>query len=199
MNHSSGARSPFQSVIAAIEASGIVAPELAAHALGELRDGVITGEGPTAQGRVHFSRSLDATDADYCAQILNAPMHAGDAAVTRAEADILLQIDAAASERLDDGRFDDLLVKAVAHHALASAGRPVPPRSIALSPDTPLDSWATQAAAADVDAEVRKWIADHVRQRRRLSKALMTIAVFLIGSGAISAMSTVSTLADFLT
>jgi hypothetical protein len=37
-----------------------------------------------------------------------------------------------------------------------------------------------------------------MRKRRRSSKAMTTIAVFLIGSGAISAMSTVSTLADFL-
>ncbi len=196
MNQKSGARAPFQSVIAAIESSGIVAPEFAARALEELRDGVITGEGPTSSGRIHFSRSLDGQDADYVAQILNAPGKGSDAAVTRAEADALLQIDAAASERLDDGRFDDLLVKAIAHHALASAGRSVPPRHVALSPDTPLHVWAPQAAAADVDAEVRQWITDHVRTRRRSSKALMTIAVFLIGSGAISAISTVSTIAD---
>jgi hypothetical protein len=165
---------PFQSVIDAIASSGIVAPDLAVRALGELRDGVITGEGPTARGRIHFSRSLDG------------------------EAEMLLQIDAAASERLDGGRFDDLLVKAVAHHALSSAGKPVPPRPVALSSATPLESWASQAAAADVDAEVRQWIADHIRQRRRSSKALMTIAVFFIGSGALSAMSTVSTLVDLL-
>jgi hypothetical protein len=191
-------RSPFQSVIEAIASSGIVAPEFAARALEELRDGVITGEGPTAQGRIHFSRSLDAIDADYCAQILNAPAQSGDAPITRAEADILLEIDAAASERLDDGRFDDLLVKAITHHALASAGRPVPPRHVALSPDTPVEVWATQAAAADVDAEIRQWLAGHLRTQRRTSKALMTVAIFLIGSGALSAMSTVSTLVDFL-
>lgn len=190
--------SSFPFLIAAIRSSGIIAPELAVRALEELRDGIITGEGPSAQGRVHFSRSLDVIDADYCAQILTAPAQSVDAAVTRAEADMLLQIDAAASERLDNGRFDDLLVKAIAHHALASAGRKVPPRPIALSADTPLESWATKTAAADVDAEIRQWIGDHIRQRRRSSKALMTIAVFLIGSGAISAMSTVSTLADFL-
>jgi len=190
--------SSFPFVIAAIRSSGIIAPELAARALEELRDGIITGEGPSAQGRVHFSRSLDVIDADYCAQILIAPAEGSDAPVTRAEADMLLQIDAAASERFDNGRFDDLFVKAIAHHALASAGRKVPPRPVALSPDTPLQSWATRAAAADVDAEVRQWIADHIRRRRHSSKALMTIAIFLIGSGAISAISSVSTLADLL-
>ncbi|MHC2389465.1 hypothetical protein ACVMFA_010078 [Bradyrhizobium liaoningense] len=33
--------------------------DTAAHALSIVRDGVITGEGPTTKGRVHFSRSLD--------------------------------------------------------------------------------------------------------------------------------------------
>jgi hypothetical protein len=188
----------FEFVISAIRSSGIVAPEIAARALEELRDGVITGEGPSARGRIHFSRSLDAIDADYCAQILLAPSDSTDAPVTRAEADVLLQIDQAASERLDGGRFDDLLVKAIAHHALASAGRNVPPRPVALAPDTPLESWATEAARAGIDQDVRQWIAGHLRRRRRSSKALTTIAAFLIGSGAISAVSTVSTLADFL-
>ena len=44
----------------------------AAHALTIVRDGVITGEGPTTKGRVHFSRALDADDAAWCARILTA-------------------------------------------------------------------------------------------------------------------------------
>jgi hypothetical protein len=32
-----------------------------------VRDGVITGEGPTTRGRIHFSRALDAQDAAWCA------------------------------------------------------------------------------------------------------------------------------------
>ena len=44
----------------------------AAHALTIVRDGVITGEGPTTKGRIHFSRSLDADDAAWCARILTA-------------------------------------------------------------------------------------------------------------------------------
>jgi hypothetical protein len=44
----------------------------AAHALTIVRDGVITGEGPTTKGRIHFSRTLDAADAAWCARILTA-------------------------------------------------------------------------------------------------------------------------------
>jgi hypothetical protein len=46
--------------------------DIAAHALTIVRDGVITGEGPTTKGRVHFSRALDADDAAWCARILTA-------------------------------------------------------------------------------------------------------------------------------
>src|ERR1700752_5430423 len=46
--------------------------DVAVYALGIVRDGVITGEGPTTRGRIHFSRALDARDAAWCARILTA-------------------------------------------------------------------------------------------------------------------------------
>src|SRR6201988_2187054 len=117
----------------------------AAHALTIVRDGVITGEGPTTRGRIHFSRSLDADDAAWCARILTATA-VEHQPVSRAEIEALFAISEAATERSDDGRFDDLLAKAVAHHAASESGLPVPPRTVALSPDTAIESWApTQA------------------------------------------------------
>src|SRR5260221_11718292 len=59
----------------AAELSGALQPscrKTAAHALTIVRDGVITGEGPTTKGRIHFSRTLDADDAAWCARILPA-------------------------------------------------------------------------------------------------------------------------------
>src|SRR6266702_5253751 len=113
----------------------------AAHALTVVRDGVITGEGPTTRGRVHFSRALDADDAAWCARILTARRLENEP-VSRAEAEALFEINDAAAERSDEGRFDDLLAKAVAHHVAAASGLPVPPRTVALSPDTDIESWA---------------------------------------------------------
>ena len=46
------------------------AADAAAAALSEVLNGVITGEGPTARGRVHFSRTLDREDAMQCERIL---------------------------------------------------------------------------------------------------------------------------------
>ncbi len=57
--------SAFHALVQAIESSDIVVADLAAAALGTVLNGIITGEGPTTEGRAHFSRSLDATDAAW--------------------------------------------------------------------------------------------------------------------------------------
>src|SRR5512139_3916168 len=135
--------------------------QTAAHALTIVRDGVITGEGPTTKGRIHFSRALDADDAAWCARILTAAA-VEHQPVGRAEVEALFEIHDAAAERTDGGRFDDLLTKAVAHHAAAEAGVAVPPRTVALAADTVIESWApSQAIKANADA--LKWIAGQMR------------------------------------
>src|SRR5437763_15631857 len=132
-----------------VELPGSLQPscrKTAAHALTIVRDGVITGEGPTTKGRIHFSRTLDADDAAWCARILTATA-VEHQPVSRAEAEALFEINDVAAERSDNGRFDDLLAKAVAHHAAAASGLPVPPRTVALSPDTDIASWTPAQAA----------------------------------------------------
>jgi hypothetical protein len=157
--------------------------DTAAHALTIVRDGVITGEGPTTRGRVHFSRALDADDAAWCARILTASA-VEHQPVSRAEAEALFEINDAATERTDDGRFDDLLAKAVAHHAASVSGLPVPPRTVALSPDTDIESWAPTQASG-VNTEVLEWIASQMRGKRRSNRALMAMVATLAGVAAL--------------
>jgi hypothetical protein len=155
--------------------------DTAAEALSIVRDGVITGEGPTAKGRVHFSRVLDADDAAWCARILTATA-VEHQPVSRAEAEALFEINDAAAERSDDGVFDDLLAKAVVHHAASVSGLRVPPRTVALSPDTAIESWAP-AYAGGVDTEVLEWIAGQMRGKRRSNRRLMTlVAATIVGA-----------------
>ena len=180
MDTRSATAAEFRALVSAIESSPIRVPDLAAAALGDVLTGVITGEGPTAQGRMKFSRSLDATDTKWCERILIGAGGPHGAPVTRAEADRLFEIDAAATERNDGGKFDDLMVKAVAHHVIAATGRPVPPRDVALDPATPVASWASRFA--DIDGEVLRWIASHVKGKKRLGGPLMTIVTLLIGA-----------------
>jgi hypothetical protein len=149
-----------------------------------VRDGVITGEGPTTKGRIHFSRTLDADDAAWCARILTAKA-VEHQPVSRAEAEALFEINDAAAERSDNGRFDDLLAKAVAHHAASASGLPVPPRTVALSPETAIESWAP-TQALNVDTEVLEWIASQMRGKRRSSnRTLMAMVATIVGVAAL--------------
>src|SRR6202046_3348583 len=165
------------------EPSRISCRKTAALALTVVRDGVITGEGPTTKGRVHFSRALDADDAAWCARILTATA-VEHQPVSRAEAEALFEINDAAAERSDDGRFDDLLAKAVVHHAASASGLPVPPRTVALSPDTAIESWAPTRAVG-VDTEILEWIASQRRGKHRSNRTLMRLVGTIVGAAAV--------------
>jgi hypothetical protein len=163
-----------------LEPSNISCRNTAALALTVVRDGVITGEGPTTRGRVHFSRALDADDAAWCARILTASA-VDHEPVSRAEAEALFEINDAAAERSDDGRFDDLLAKAVVHHAASASGLPVPPRTVALSPQTAIESWAPTRAVG-VDTEVLEWLSSQMRGKRRSNRTLMSLVATIVGA-----------------
>ena len=175
--------------IAAPESSKILEPsriscrDTAALALTVVRDGVITGEGPTTRGRVHFSRALDADDAAWCARILTATA-VEHQPISRAEAEALFEINDAATERSDNGRFDDLLAKAVVHHAASASGLPVPSRTVALSPETAIESWAPTRKVG-VDREVLEWIASQMRGKRRSNRTLMSLVATIVGVAAL--------------
>jgi hypothetical protein len=170
----------------AVELIGVVAMsrsdgrDIAAYVLRIVRDGVITGEGPTTKGRIHFSRALDAQDATWCARILTA-ITVADEPVSRAEANALFEINAAASERSDNGQFDDLFAKAIVHHAASASGFPVPSRTIALSPDTAIESWAPTHATC-LDLEVLEWIASQTRSKFRGNPTVMKLFAAIIGA-----------------
>jgi hypothetical protein len=179
---SAGSHHNFHHLVAAIEQSKIAVADLSVVALQDVLSGIITGEGPTAAGRVHFSRTLDPADAALCARILERAGGAAGLPVTRLEADVLFDIDAAAAERTDNGRFGDLFVKSIAHCALAAAGHRVPPRQVALAPATDLSAWANRST--DIDGEILAWISSRVHNKRRPKSTLTGLSTFLTGVGA---------------
>jgi hypothetical protein len=154
--------------------------DVAVWTLGIVRDGVITGEGPTTRGRMHFSRALDARDAAWCARILTATA-VTDEPVGRAEAEAPFEINAAAAERSDNRLFDDLFAKAIVHHAASASGLPVPSRTIALLPDTAIESWAPTRAAG-LDIEVLDWMAGQIRGQLRDNLTVTKLLVAIIGA-----------------
>jgi hypothetical protein len=163
-----------------LEPSNITNRQAVVQALAIVRDGVITGEGPTARGRVHFSRVIDTTDTSWCARLLTAAA-VNNQPVSREEAEALFEINDAATERSDGGQFDDLFAKAIVHHAASASGLPVPARSTALAPDTAIESWAPTRAVG-VNIEVLEWIASQMRGKRRSNRQLMALVASLIGA-----------------
>jgi CheY-like chemotaxis protein len=147
-------------------------PVLAARALAEVWRGLVTGEGPHVRGRVHFSRTLDTEDAVLCEHILIAAEGEVGTPVSQQEADILIEIYETGLERRDGGRFDDLFIKAIAHHVVAARGGPVPSRSVALAHETPLRSWASLADLETVHERIAAWTTGHRSARRTLPLVL---------------------------
>jgi hypothetical protein len=149
-----------------------------AAALAQVCRGIITGEGPTASGRVHFSRTVDIQDAALCAHLLIVAGRDGHP-VSRAEADALLDIYAVASDRQDGGRFDDLLIKAVVHHAMSASGLDAPRRERALDPSTPLATWAS---GARIDRQTASWLDARLCEIRRANPAARAMEKALAGT-----------------
>ena len=159
----------FPNILAKIAAQKNPAPALAALALAEVWRGLVTGEGPSIRGRGHFSRTIDAADAALCEFILTAAGGTDGAPVSRQEADILLEIHETALEWKDGGWFDELFIKAIAHHLVAAQGRPVPPRSVALARETPVRSWASPADLGTLEEKIATWNTSRRAARQTVS------------------------------
>jgi hypothetical protein len=85
-------------------------------------------------------------------------------------------------QRSDDGRFDDLLAKAVAHHAASESGLPVPPRTVALSPDTAIKAGPQ---ALNVSTETLEWISRQMRGNRRSNRTPTAMIAAIVGVAAL--------------
>lgn len=185
----------FAELMRIIDQSPIAQGDVAARALAVVRYGVITGEGPTADGRAHFSRTIDSDDALWCERILTAAA-LDSQPISRAEAELLFAIDDAGADRTDEGRFDDLFARAIVHHAASASGLPVPPRAVALSSDTPIESWAPTRAVG-VDTEVLEWIQSQVKGKRRRNTTLMSVIMtVLVGTATLPLVQAFSVLTD---
>ena len=181
-------------LLAALKVAKFPAIALAVEALEEVRRGVVTGEGPTTRGRAHFSRTLDAEDAALCERILIAA--GGEVgAPSAAEKREFCSTFTRGGEREDDGQFDALFVKAIAHHLLAAAGNKVPPRQEPWPP-RPAGFRASAANFQAIDREITTWIAARLARKRRTLAALDPIAAALVASGALPIVMSIANLLD---
>ena len=105
-----------------LEEAHAIPASLAAFALSQVRHAAITGEGPAASGRVHFSRTVDAGDIALLTRILDGARGPTGIAVSRAEADILFDIADACQDGQNDGAWDVLFTRAIASHMIGPTG-----------------------------------------------------------------------------
>lgn len=110
-------------------------PRLSAFALSQVKQAVLTGEGPLRADRHLAPGRVTAGDADLLRRVLYAAGGQQHIAITREEADVLFDINDQTDADANDPAWHDLFVKAVANHIMFASGYTVPSREAALRRD----------------------------------------------------------------
>lgn len=113
---------------------------LVVFALGQVKKAVLEGEGPLAHGGALTPGRVGRDEVELVRRILYAFGGDGHVAVTRAEAEILFDINDATAAADNDPAWSELFVKAVANFLMAASGYSAPTRQEALRRGTWLDS-----------------------------------------------------------
>lgn len=112
---------------------------LSKFALEQVKHAVLTGGGPLRRGKSLAAGKISESEVDLLRRILYAFGGDGHVAVTRAEADILFDIDEAVAGSPPNAVWTDLFVKAIANVMMSASGYAVPSREEALRQEAKLD------------------------------------------------------------
>jgi hypothetical protein len=123
-------------------------PSLSAFALAQVRDAVRTGVGVTRAGQMLGKGMIGQSEIDLLRRILFAFAGDGNIAVTRAEAEVLIEINKVLAPGRSSPAWTELFVKAVGASVLASLGHHLPPREEMLR----IEVWAKDADARGAGA-----------------------------------------------
>jgi uncharacterized membrane protein len=113
---------------------------LVAFALGQVKKAVVEGEGPLARGGALTPGKVGRDEAELIRRILYAFGGDENIAVTRAEAEVLFDINDATADAENDPAWNELFVKAIANFMMAASGYDVPSRQEALKREEWLDT-----------------------------------------------------------
>lgn len=112
-----------------MEKSRETPPVLVTYVLTQVKTAVLTGAGPLRSGRELVPGVVDAADVEILRRALYAAGGDKAIAITRAEAEILCDINDATAESENDPAWGDLYVKALANHIMFASGHAVPSRA----------------------------------------------------------------------
>jgi hypothetical protein len=108
---------------------------LSRFALLQVRRAVIDGDGPLRAGQVVERGRISAPEVELVRRILYAFGGDGNVAVTRAEAEVLFEINDAIADPQANPAWTDLFVKAITNVVMAASGQAVPTREEAMRRD----------------------------------------------------------------
>jgi hypothetical protein len=112
---------------------------LVRFALAQVKHAVLSATGPLRSGKMLDRGIVSEPDVDLLRRILYAAGSDGCIAVTRAEAEVLFEIDESSSGADNHPAWTDLFVKAIANCVMAASGYAPPPREAALARQAWLD------------------------------------------------------------
>ena len=123
----------FETLVHVLEEASFAPESLVHFALHQIRMGIIDGHGALSAGRLEGTPRVTAEDVDLIRRVIYA--FGGDraVAVSRAEAEVLFQINDGTEEDQNDPAWSELFVKAIANHLMAASGYQPPPRDVALA------------------------------------------------------------------
>lgn len=147
----------LEMLIRLIEKADSVPAALASFALHQIQHSAMTGEGPAALGRIHFSRVVDSRDVANLARLFQVARGDKRRIISRPEADILFEM-AEGCTGGNDPAWDGLFAEAIQAHLLATN----------LPNDTHGLSMATPVVLADRDSA---WLSRRIQHDGVVSRA----------------------------
>ncbi|MCB1381809.1 MAG: hypothetical protein KDJ73_02530 [Notoacmeibacter sp.] len=129
--------SELEMLVKVIETATSVPDQLSAFALKQVAKAAIEGEGPLACGRKNLQKGviLEA-EVGLIRRILYGYGSGGNSGITRAEAEVLFDLNDRTVAARNHPSWDDLFVKALANHLMCASGYTAPSREEALARET---------------------------------------------------------------
>jgi hypothetical protein len=133
-------KTEFELLVNVLDKARWAPVSLSRFALEQVKQAAITGSGPLRTGKVTAAGTITEGEVDVLRRILYAFGGDGHVAVTRAEADVLFDIDEAVADADPNPAWTDLFVKAIANVMMSASGYAVPSREEALRQEASLEN-----------------------------------------------------------
>jgi hypothetical protein len=134
---------------------------LVAFTLDQIRHAIVENAGPLRAGRTLAAGTIDETEVELIKRVLYAYGGDGNVAITRPEAELLFEIDAATQAGANAESWPDLFVKAVANCVMSSSGYTTPSREQALA----REAWMQRRGEATLSGIFAAYRAQSPEQR----------------------------------